>query len=244
MRIGLWNIDHPEASSGSNRKEQRFKGVVDYLLQADCDVYVITEANAAIQLPGYGRELSSASPFKNVDRFYGSPNAYHQVAIYSRRSLQKSEVVEPVNGLHCSVADSSPLKQLYGNVITIKDHWSKASRKTYSDRLDEQVDAIRELPRHGTVIAGDFNLRLGWPQKQSAHRRIKEVLAANGWVWPTETREDTVQHVLHSEDLSVTLAIDHGIKYDSADGGGLSDHPFIEMSVTAAELTSKIRKGE
>jgi len=228
MKIGLWNIDHPETASCSDKKEQRFQNVLNYLMQADCDAYVLGEANAAIQLPGYCCELSEESPFKSSRRFCSAPNVYHQVAIYNRRSLERIEVADAVNGLRCSITDTSPLKELYGNVITIKDQWKESSSKTYFDRLKEQIQAIRTLPDRGVVVAGDFNLRLGWPQKRFAHCRVKEDLAAKGWVWATKDRDDTVQHVLHSSDLKVTLTVDHDVKYGA---GGLSDHPFVEISV-------------
>jgi hypothetical protein len=231
MKIALWNIDHPETVSGSRKKQQRFDRIVEYLVRADCDAYIITEANAAIRLPGYSCELSAESPFKSSRRFYGQPNGYHQVAVYSKTAIQQVQVAEPVNGLRCSIADAGPIQEIYGNVITIKDQWRKDSAKTYSDRLDEQIHAIRALPHCGVLVAGDFNLRLGWPQKQFAHRRIRADLADHGWLWPTEAREDTVQHVLHSDDLDVELAVDHGVKYGKSRGTGLSDHPFIRLAV-------------
>ena len=231
MNIGLWNIDHPETAAASEKKERRFAGVCNYLIERDCDAYVIVEANSAIELPGYFCARSAPSPFKSSRRFYGPPNSYYQVAIYSKTAIESIEPAEPVNGLRCAYGALWPVKTLYGNVITIKDQWSKSSQKTYADRLDEQIEAIRTLPVSGTLVAGDFNLRLDWKQKKFAHRRIKEELAESGWIWPTEERIDTVQHVLHSKDLKVQLTADHSVKYDSEHEYGLSDHPFIRISV-------------
>lgn len=232
MKIGLWNIDHPETGSGNDRKEQRFQGVVAYLAQADCDVLIITEANAAIGLPRYLCERSVESPFKSSRRYYGSPNIYHQVAIYSRDPITRIEVVEPINGLGVTLGGGDHSMILYGNVITIKDQWSRTSDLTYADRLNQQIEAIRNLPCQRTLVAGDFNLRRGWPQKQFAHARIKLDLAAEGWLWPTEDRDDTVQHVLHSQDLHVDLELDFSVKYDEGETTGLSDHPFMRLSVS------------
>jgi hypothetical protein len=229
MKIGLWNIDHPETQSGSIKKEQRFNDIRNLLIQAGCDAYILTEANAAIDLPEYNSEFSEVSPFISTGRYCGEPNVYHQVAIYSKTPLMKLDVAEPINGLLCQVSDLGSIQRLYGNVITIKDQWSKTSSKTYKDRLEEQIEAIQDLPKNGTLVGGDFNLRLGWPQKLISHSRIKEHLATNGWVWPTELRDDTVQHVLHSDDITVDLQIDFSIKYQSGGGVGLSDHPFIML---------------
>lgn len=232
MKIGFWNIDHPETASGNRRKQQRFDDVAAYLAQADCDAYIITEANAAMCIQDYSCELSFVSPFKSSRRFYGSPNTYHQVAIYSKSPSARTEVVEPINGLRVTIGDNCHSLVLYGNVITIKDQWSKTSDLTYTDRLNQQIEAIRNLPRQRTLVAGDFNLRLGWPQKLSAHRRVKTELGGDGWSWPTEDREDTVQHVLHSQDLLVDLRYDFSVKYEKGRSVELSDHPFIEISAS------------
>lgn len=234
MKIGLWNIAHPETGSAEKSKEQRFLGVVDYLSNADCDLFVITEANAAITLPGYYSEFSAPSPFKSKKRFYGHPNSYHQVAIYSKHRLERVPVEEPVNGLLCRVTGTDLLRMVYGNVITIKDQWSETSDKKYKDRLNEQILAIRSLSQSRTLVGGDFNLRSNWPQKKFAHDRIQNELENQGWVWPTKTRGDTVQHVLASEDLSVKLEFDFLVKNDERTELGLSDHPFIKILLSAA----------
>jgi hypothetical protein len=86
-------------------------------------------------------------------------------------------------------------------------------------------------------VAGDFNLRLGWPQKLFAHKRIKDEIGRRGWAWPTEKRDDTVQHVLHSEDLKVTLDFDFSVKYSEDRSLGLSDHPFVVISASPTGKT-------
>ncbi len=40
MKIGLWNIDHPETGLGTKSKETRFREVTEYLAQADCDAFI------------------------------------------------------------------------------------------------------------------------------------------------------------------------------------------------------------
>jgi len=237
MKIGLWNIDHPATESGSDREQQRFDDVAAFLAQADCDTYIITEANAAMSLDGYMCELSIESPFKSSRRCYDRPNVYHQVAIYSKLPLSRAEAEEPINSLQVGIASQDQSLVLYGNVVTIKDQWSKTSNLTYSDRLNQQISAIQALPRRQTIVAGDFNLRLGWPQKLSAHKRIKNEIADNGWAWPTEMRDDTVQHVLHTNDLHLSLYFDFSVKYSEDRSSGLSDHPFVEISATPHNKT-------
>ena len=52
MKIGLWNIDHPEYDKSKTRRHKRFDDVLNDLQQRDCDVLIITEANAAMQFEG------------------------------------------------------------------------------------------------------------------------------------------------------------------------------------------------
>lgn len=231
MKIGLWNIDHPEINSRSKRKQQRFNAIAAYLAQTDCDAYIITEANSALSIDGCMCECSVESPFKTLRRCYDKPNVYHQVAIYSKLPLTRAEAAEPINSLQVAVDSPQLSLVLYGNVVTIKDQWSKTSDLTYSDRLNQQISAIDGLPRRQTIVAGDFNLRLGWQQKLFAHKRIKNEIADHGWSWPTEMRTDTVQHVLHTKDLDVSLDFDFSVKYSKNQSSGLSDHPFVTISL-------------
>jgi hypothetical protein len=230
LKIGLWNIDHPEVSSANKTKERRFRAIQDYLISTQCDMLVITEANAAMELPGYFYELSSESPYRSSTRFYGKPNSYHQVAIYSKYELRKLPVTEPVNGLLCEVIGNGIIDSVYGNVVTIKDRWSSVSEKTYTNRLDEQIAAIKLLPRRRSLVAGDFNLKLGWAQKRRAYNRVKEELKDSGWLLPTELNRGTVQHVLHSPDMKVEVSIDFEVQRNK-NKKGLSDHPFMIMNI-------------
>jgi hypothetical protein len=248
MKIGLWNIDHPETASGKSVKQQRFDRIADYLTKKNCDAYIITEANAALSLKGYFCELSAESPFRASSRFYGSPNTYHQVAIYSKSKGVRTKVDEPINGLRVTVGNDDFALCLYGNVITIKDNrYPAISNLTYTDRLNQQIEAVLKLPLQRTLVAGDFNFRApvaGAGPK--AHKRVKEALGEHGWSWPTEEQgKDTSQHVLHSQDLVVdNFSLDHEMKYkdksDRAKSTGLSDHPYMEFSVSPASALGQV----
>lgn len=231
MRIGLWNIDHPEAASNVANREERFKEITDFLIEKSCDLYVLTETNVALELPGYFCEYSAESPFRSKSRFYGAPNQYCQVGIYSITPIERLNVLEETNGLLCKTIFQASELFVYGNVITIKDQWSQVSTKTYNDRLDEQIDAIGRLSDPRTLVCGDFNLRKNWPQKEAAHRRITNLVEKRGWDWPTESRTDTVQHVLHTPDIRCSLSIDPSVKYFSSDRITLSDHPLLEIEL-------------
>jgi hypothetical protein len=227
MKLGLWNIDHPECHPDSPRRNRRFEDISTYVLEQNCDVYVLTEANAAMEFPGYRSHFSAESPFRNKSRVYDSPNRYHQVAVYDRLSFTKRQITEPVNGLLCRSTWHGANLFVYGNVITIKDQWSEDSDKTYSDRLNEQMDAFEQLSTYRGVIAGDFNLRLGWPQRKKAHERVKAFADRHRWMWPTESQTGTVQHVLHSPDLVASVTIDMTVRHTKGKRDRLSDHPSV-----------------
>ena len=228
MRIGLWNIDHAELHDSGTRLAEKYHDVFRHLDQQRCDVYVVTEANAAMQLTGCQSQFSEESPFQKKGRCYKSPNRYHQVAIYSRLPISKVAVTEPVNGLLCKIAWQGEPLFVYGNVITIKDQWKPDSKKGYSHRLDEQLEMFRRLATKRFIVCGDFNLRLGWAQRKNAFQRVEQVVLEHGWFWPTKMQTDTVQHVIHSLQLNISVTIDSSVKDER-----LSDHPFVLIDVAA-----------
>jgi hypothetical protein len=237
MKIGLWNVDHPETGSGRAGEEKRFDEVVRYLGRCDCDLLITTEGNAAIGIPDYLSEFSDLSPFRSTRRFYGPPNLYHQVGIYSRIPIRRKPIAEPINGLLCEVSWMGNPLMVYGNVITIKDQWNKSSEKTHKDRLQEQLTGIESLRSTRFVVGGDFNLSLGWTRMLSAHREVKSLVDRVGLVWPTERRDDTVQHFLHSPDLDAKVEIDFSLKHLRGGERRLSDHPFLTITIDSSRKT-------
>ena len=234
LRIGLWNIDHPEHSAERRERSHRLQAVEDFLLTQHCDLYVITEANAAMVLDGYESFFSLESPFRSKGRDYGPPNRYHQVGIYSSIPFEPIEIAEPINGLLGRVSFQAQPLLIYGNVVTIKDQWLKTSNKKYSDRLAEQIAAFESLHGNRCLVAGDFNLKHGWRQKESAFGLLRNWVRQYGWAWPTECQSETVQQVLHSADLDVVVSIDHSVKHSHGLKDRLSDHPFVLIEATSS----------
>ncbi len=231
MKIGLWNIDHPEIGTQSRAKQNRYERILNFLENACCDIYVLSETNSALILPGYQAQFTDESPLKRQSRSCAYPNNHHQVGVYSRHLISKVDIHEPINGTFCQVHDSELIENLYGNVVTIKDQWKKDSALKYTDRLNEQIKAINTLPNRKTIVAGDFNLRLGWSLKAKAHETVAYELESKGWVWPTKMQTQTVQHVLHTPDISVEFTIDQSVKENSPTPS-LSDHPFMLINVS------------
>lgn len=227
MRIGLWNIDHPELHLNVTDGSRRYRAISTYLNRQRCDVYILTEANAAIELARYRSQFSVESPFRTKRRCYKEPNRYHQVGIYSTYSLSKVEIDEPINGLLCSSGLTEKPLFIYGNVVTIKDRWAENRTKAYADRLSEQLEILEKLATKRCIVGGDFNLKLGWANKKHSHQRLKQHVWEHGWIWPTETRTDTVQHVIHSPEVRTSITLDSSVKAD-----GLSDHPFVMIDMT------------
>jgi len=232
MKIGVWNLDHPEIDTRSRAKQGRYERIMSFLEDVCCDIYVLTETNSALILPGYQAIFSDESPFIRQSRSYAHPNRHHQVGVYSRFAISKCDIAEPINGVLCQVRGSGIISNLYGNAVTIKDQWKKGSPLTYADRLNQQMSAITALPNRKTIVAGDFNLRRGWPQKAKAHEAVARALENTKWVWPTRTQTATVQHVLHTPDVSIDIAVDQSVKEASSAGPALSDHPFLLVNVS------------
>jgi len=82
--------------------------------------------------------------------------------------------------------------------------------------------------RRCVSVGGGFT---ALPDVNSKTRLISNMKAA-GSGWPTGSRDDTVQHVLHSGDLDAKLTFDFDLKYDETRKCGLSDHPFVEVALT------------
>lgn len=228
MKIGIWNIDHPELGTRSRNKQARLEGIIDFLYEKECDIYILSEANSAIKMDGYRARSSAESPFIKKSRSYESPNCYHQVAIYSRLEFEQKDISEPINGVLCKLTKSPILNNIYGNVITIKDQWKKDSALKFTDRLNEQVKIIGNLPSDKTIVAGDFNLKLGWTQKAKAYKAIEQHVELKGWIWPTREQTDSVQHILHSPDIRTEVELDRSVKEITK----LSDHPFVSVLVS------------
>ena len=229
MKIGLWNIDHPVAYPDSERSSRRFQEIKAYLLRQQCDLAIITEANAALQMQGYSACFSQESPFASKKRPAHPPNRYHQVGIYSSIPLKPHHIVEPINGLLCQAALKTGSLFIYGNVITIKDRIYNVTTKKYNDRFEEQLQAIAKLVGRRFIVAGDFNLKLGWTAKKNYHQRLSQFVDAHGLVWPTRSRTDTVQHVIHSADLNTQITLDASVKH--GEKKSLSDHPFLCIEI-------------
>lgn len=227
MKIGLWNIDHPEYDKSKARRHKRFDDVLNGLQQRDCEVLIITEANAAMQLDGYYSTFSDESPFLKKSRNYEKPNSYRQIGVYSKDPIQQVQIPEPINGvLYRTLWQGQPLA-IYGNVMTIKDQWKADSHSTYSGRVDEQIEIMSRLVKERCLVGGDFNLKLGWAAKKKAYNRVADFVNTSGLVWPTKERTDTVQHVIHSANFKVIISVDSSVQHSKGKRNSLSDHPFV-----------------
>ncbi|PPK88364.1 endonuclease/exonuclease/phosphatase family protein [Neolewinella xylanilytica] len=209
MRVTTWNLDHPIQNT------KRFDSIRDYLLHLDADVLILTEANAALHLPGYTAVFSEESPYLRRGRNMDPPNRYHQVGIYAKGELRKLPEIHDIN----EVAAEVDGLRVYGCVFTIKDRWATWSDKTYRDRVQEQCAVIRQLAGSDFLLAGDFNFRGTGSYNRVGAKRVRELAVATGLAWPTEREDRSVQHLLHSPDLQLRYSIDDPVT--------LSDHPVV-----------------
>ncbi|WP_116107619.1 endonuclease/exonuclease/phosphatase family protein [Lewinella sp. IMCC34191] len=217
MRIATWNLDHPTQNT------KRFHFIRDYLLDLDADLLILTEANAALHLPGYTAVFSKESPYLRRGRNMAPPNRYHQVGIYAKGELRKLPEINDINGVAAEVDGL----RVYGCVFTIKDRWANWSDKTYTDRVQEQCAIIRQLAGADFLVAGDFNFRGPRSYNKLGADRVTELVEATGLHWPTKQEDRTVKHLLHASDLDLTYDVDTSVS--------LSDHPVVSASLRRKE---------
>lgn len=231
MKIGLWNIDHPEKNFKRASSQKRFLEVTNYLHNQECDLFILTESNSAIELPGFNSFFSDESPFTNQKRCYAYPNRYHQVSILSKLPVEQLRISEPINGVLCKIRVQGQPILLYGNVITIKDQWKKDSNKKYNDRLEEQISQFTKFLDTEFIVAGDFNLKKGWIQKKAAYTQIENFVSENNLHWPTSEQTSSVQQVIHSTGINVMIEADFSVKHEEGKKNSLSDHPFYTITI-------------
>ena len=220
MTLALWNIDHPAATS------TRIIAIQRLILELGCDHVILTETNAALNLPGYTVALPAPSPFINRSRDYRPPNHYYQVGVYSRHGLHSPKKGSEVNGVYAE-ATTIPALHLYGSLFTIKDRWAAWSDRRYTDRVEEQCAAIRQWAGPRFIAGGDFNFRGQGSYNRIGRERLAQTVADAALVWPTQQEERTVQHLVHSSDLRTN-------RYQLFTTG-LSDHPVLVFELIPAQ---------
>ncbi len=231
MRIGLWNIDHPEMDTKRAGRLQRYTEICAYIEKQNCDLLILTETNSTIAFPGFTQYCSDESCYYKKSRCYDPPNKYHQVAILSKLPAEQVVIEEPLNGVLCKVEYKGQPLYVYGNVITIKDQWKKESTKKYSDRFNEQISQFTQLLGNTFLIGGDFNLKKGWSQKKTAYEQVYDFVKVNNLQWPTAEETNSVQHVIHSDSLATEIEMDFSVKQNDGERIALSDHPFVTIQM-------------
>ena len=244
MDLVTYNIDHPTHGS------KRFNAIRNHLLARSPDLLILTEANAALRLPGYTAIFSEESPYLRRGRNMAPPNRYHQVAIYAKGELRELPNTRNTNGVGIKITlptdtrrvppplgaggpnpppspKDSRILRVYGSVFTIKDRWAKWSDKTYRDRVQEQCAIIRQLAGPDFLVAGDFNFRGPRSYNKLGAERVTELVETTGLHWPTKHEDRTVQNLLHASDLVLTYDVDTSIR--------LSDHPVVSASLRRKE---------
>ena len=217
MTILTHNLDHPTHAT------KRFNAIRTHLLALSPDLLILTEANAALTLPGYTAVFSEESPYMRRGRNMDPPNRYHQVGIYAKGELRKLEEVSDINGV---AAEINGLR-VYGCVFTIKDRWAAWSDKTYTDRVREQCAIIRELAGSDFLVAGDFNFRGTGTYNKTGAEQVARLVDETGLTWPTRCEERTVQHLLHGPELSLSYTVDSSV--------ALSNHPVVSGKLLLKE---------
>lgn len=157
-------------------------------------------------------------PYLNTKRNYNYPNHYAQVIIYSKIESKPVIIKENTNSVAIDLNNGI---RVLANIITKKDQWDKSSSLVFSDRYEQQVKVMDSILNNSCIILGDFNFRLrkGRPSPKSTYSKFKKFIDSRLLIWATLEETNTVQHIVHSENLV--------LDYEVRDSEKLSDHPII-----------------
>jgi hypothetical protein len=208
MRIGTWNM--------AGRWQS---GWLELLLDADCDVWLLTEVNERIELPGYDRHLGEARMRARC----------HWAGVYSRIPLTPlpdphvASAAAEVDGVtYCSTV--LPWRGSGGEPT-----WPGAGPRgeQHSGRMRFALDhLLDQLPSTNLVWGGDWNQALEgaeWAGSLEGRRHLQAAIDTLGLQVPTAhlphrlDGHQSIDHIGVSRDHTV-------IDVEQRTAEGLSDH--------------------
>lgn len=131
MRIGTWNLDTRTSASH-----------IEFLLRADCDVWLLTEVAPQLQLPGFSRHVTSGVMTRGQ----------HWAGIFSRRPLLLADDPHGASALATIDGVSFCASILPWRRCGNQFPWRGA---TTSEKTEQAVEAI--LAARPSVWGGDWN---------------------------------------------------------------------------------------
>jgi hypothetical protein len=217
VRIGTWNL----AGRWSDA-HQRF------LLERDCDVWLLTEVNERLVLPGFAAHLTESS-MADERRWAG---------VLSRHDIRSHSDPHPASAM----ADTAGLT-FCSSILPWRACGSGApwSGGTHADKTAQAITRLlRHLPRSGLVWGGDWNQALEGPEyagSKGGRHHVKEAVARLGLTVATAdlphriARLSSIDHVAVPQGVAVTGKEHH----DGIVGATrLSDHDAYVITMDPA----------
>jgi endonuclease/exonuclease/phosphatase family metal-dependent hydrolase len=221
VRIGTWNM------AGWLKP-----GWQDLLLSAECDVWLLTEVNESVELPGYVAHYGEARMAARR----------HWAAIFSRAPLT------PLPDPHVASAAAVVGGTTYCSSILPwrssggEPTWpgAEAPRNLHSGRTRHAVDLLlRGLPRHDLVWGGDWNHALSgdeWAGTKGGRGHVLAAVEELGLHVPTAELPHRLNGLLSIDHIAVPRSWSVR-EARGLDARGLSDHDcyVVEVDVPAQQ---------
>jgi exonuclease III len=187
MRIATWNLERP-------RKRGKIKNALrlQMMREIDADIWVLTEANEAVFLPGY---YAVAAP--QLDGYHSPGETF--TAVLSRWPiLGEAPTSNPTLSVCAQVAAPSGTVHVYGTIITYANDRgpSETSKRWIEHRRsieEHRSDWLKFWHSHSSqtplIVAGDFNQSRdgsGWYEDKFSVDLLSDALSQSGLQCVTE----------------------------------------------------------
>jgi len=244
FRIATWNLDRPVI-----RRKSRTNERLAELQRHDADVWILTETDRELELPGYTMVATRRPDHPG----YADREAY--AAVHSRWPMRPVELTafDPCFGV-CALIESpfGPLL-VHGSIITyhndgVADGKAKPWER-HRESVREHGKAWRELrsrfPNHHLIVGGDFNQALAdagrYRDKQATAllraafdgTNLRCLTDDDFTMPPVRLSRHSIDHIAVSETLLAKSTPNvHVWEGVTPAGVSLSDHNGVVVSLT------------
>jgi hypothetical protein len=207
VRIGTWNL------AGRWSDDHR-----DFMLDADCDVWLLTEVNERTCLPGYAAHMSD-EPMATRRRW---------AAVASRLPMTSSPDPHPASAAAqisatTYVSTVLPWRAARSGPVWVGERHAERTQNAVGDLL------LRLRAAPSLVWGGDWNHALigkEYAGSKAGRASITDALDELGLVVPTADLPHAIEGLLSIDHVGVPAGMDATARRVGAEGGGkrLSDH--------------------
>ena len=215
MRIGTWNL--------AGRWDQRHHTVLEH---AACDIWLLTEVNVRVELPGYDEVRTQAE--------MASKRAW--AGVFSRRELRA--LPDPHPATAAARIDGATF---WSSILPWRSCGPDAPWRgeRHVDKTRATIDDLaRSAPASGLVWGGDWNHALSgleWAGSIGGRDAITDALTTFGLRVPTAELAHRLPGLLSIDHIAIPTGwdVEHATRIGTeVDGARLSDHDLYTIEVT------------